>query len=597
MAISYPAIPNFYNPEATMQQTQRGFEAGKDWRDNKNAEAAFGKYLEGLYAQGSQQGQPQTLAALGPQFGAQQAGGVQRAPLSAPMDPATARVDQAFAAQGQGRPELSGNQIAGRFLKTVRDGGVTNPFALAAIASTGKNESGFDPKNAVGTWSDPSQSGQPGTSGGIMSWRGERLAKLQAFAQANGDDPRAPSPETQAKYLLAEDPALIQRLQAARYPQEAQELMNRAWRFAGYDQPGGEAAERMRDAQAYAPQFGAGPSQDALESLSVGQPAPMRQNAPQMAQAAPQGGMQPQSAASILPPREIMAELFKSPGTRPLAIELVKAAQGLSIDANDPMKRLELQIAQEKLRQMLNPQGESFTLGEGQQRFDASGNLLAQGAEKTRPLPAGVQEYEYAKSQGFPGTFQDWEASKKGGMSLTVDPTTGAVSFQQGQNMKPLTEGQSKDTVFATRAEGALPLIDKFGDALTSLPETMAGGVPVVGNYAKSKEFQQAEQAGKEFLQAVLRKDTGAAITAEETSEYGSVYLPRPGDSPELLAQKKVSRQRALDAIKAGMPPQAILAQEKALAKGSGPQPGAVEDGYRFKGGNPGDPANWEPAQ
>jgi hypothetical protein len=27
----------------------------------------------------------------------------------------------------------------------------------------------------------------------------------------------------------------------------------------------------------------------------------------------------------------------------------------------------------------------------------------------------------------------------------------------------------------------------------------------------------------------------------------------------------------------------------------SGPQPGAIEDGYRFKGGNPADPSAWEP--
>ena len=188
--------------------------------------------------------------------------------------------------------------------------------------------------------------------------------------------------------------------------------------------------------------------------------------------------------------------------------------------------------------------------------------------------PSAVQEYEYAKAQGFPGTFQDWEASKKGGMSLQVDPATGQVTFQQGANIKPLTEGQSKDATYSTRAEGALPIIDSMGEALTSLPQSMGAGLPVVGNYTKTKEYQQAEQAGNEFLQALLRKDTGAAITSNEMAEYGSVYLPRPGDGPELLEQKKQSRRRALAAMKAGMTPQAILAQERALiSTGDKPAP------------------------
>lgn len=222
--------------------------------------------------------------------------------------------------------------------------------------------------------------------------------------------------------------------------------------------------------------------------------------------------------------------------------------------------------------EMMPKEGDGFTLGEGQQRFDAMGRPVATGPKKESAKPAGIQEYEYAKQQGFPGTFQDWEASKKGGMSLMVDPSTGAMTFQQGGNIKPLTESQSKDTVFSTRAKGAMVELEKNSGALTSYGDSIVSGAPVIGNALVSEPYQKASQAGKEFLQAILRKDTGAAITKEETTEYGSVYLPQPGDSEGTQAQKKLSRQRAVAALEAGMTPQAILAQEKALLQtGQGP--------------------------
>jgi hypothetical protein len=251
------------------------------------------------------------------------------------------------------------------------------------------------------------------------------------------------------------------------------------------------------------------------------------------------------------------------------------------------------------------PEGRNFILsgklddGEKSSLINAgSGNIYDPKAGKwiTAPnsgqgeMPARVREYEYAKQQGFPGSFNDWLASQKGGMSLQTNPD-GSVTFQQGGNIKPLTEAQSKDTTFAVRAEGALPILDKFGPALTSFPESAAGALPGgVGNYVQSPEYQQAQQAGTEFLQAILRKDTGAAITPQETAEYGKVYLPRPGDSPATLAQKQVSRKRALEALKAGMTPQAIVQQEKALQKAdaagpshAAPQKPVVIDGYTIE--------------
>lgn len=174
---------------------------------------------------------------------------------------------------GPSKPiNMDGNQIYAGFMDTVKAGGVNNPYALAAIAATGKAESGFSPGNANRSWSDPSQSGQAGTAGGIMSWRAERLQNLYNFARAKGEQPGAISPQTQAAFFLQENPALIQRLNSAKSAEEAQRMMNEAWKFAGWDRPGGEAANRLGYANSFLPQFRGRPQQVASLDPSIGMP-------------------------------------------------------------------------------------------------------------------------------------------------------------------------------------------------------------------------------------------------------------------------------------------------------------------------------------
>ncbi|WP_455918758.1 phage tail tip lysozyme [Ensifer canadensis] len=159
----------------------------------------------------------------------------------------------------------SGDVYSG-FMDTVK-GGIANPFGLAAVASTGNAESRFSPGNANRSWSDPSERGAPGTAGGIMSWRGPRLEALYSFAGQKGEKPGAISPQTQAEFFLQEDPNLVAALNNAKSVEEAQQLMNRAWQFAGWNRPGGEAAARMSSANAYLPKFQGQPQSREVASL------------------------------------------------------------------------------------------------------------------------------------------------------------------------------------------------------------------------------------------------------------------------------------------------------------------------------------------
>lgn len=345
----------------------------KERKQERDGNAAFGGLLDTLYspAQPAPQQQGGLAATL---FGGTQGynpGDVTKgAPLAAPTDYASQRVAQAHGDQPQG------NSIFNSFMNTVRQGGLTNPYGLAAVAATGKRESGFTPENSFGAWSDPSQSGQPGTAGGIMSWRADRLENLRQFAAATGDDPQKPSPQTQAKFLIQEDPTLIQKLQAAQSPEEAQQLMNNAWKFAGYDQPGGEAAARIEAARGYAGTFG-------------GQPLPEQEAMPQNAGMPAQGGS---PALTSLPPREVLASLFKSPLTRPLAMEMVKSVRaGQSVEQFKSFERPDGSVWQVDMKT-----GKIDRVAEGQKQNlvnAGDGQLYDPASKSWITAPGGGDDY------------------------------------------------------------------------------------------------------------------------------------------------------------------------------------------------------------
>ena len=229
---------------------------------------------------------------------------------------------------------------------------------------------------------------------------------------------------------------------------------------------------------------------------------------------------------------------------------------------------------------------------------------MDQGAGFRVATPDEAAQYGAAAGQFGPdGRF--YPVNPPSGMSVETGPD-GQLKIVQGPGagaggMK-LTEGQGKDLVYWNRMTGVAPKLNEKDTALSGFGDTVAGAVPLVGNYMTSDDYKSAWQAGQEWLSGVLRKDTGAAITEQEMAIYGKMFLPIPGDGPEQIKQKREARMRAEDGIRLGLGSAEILAKEVEARRATNPppdglQPGAVEDGYRFKGGDPADPNNWEQVQ
>lgn len=230
-----------------------------------------------------------------------------------------------------------------------------------------------------------------------------------------------------------------------------------------------------------------------------------------------------------------------------------------------------------------------------------------EGFSQNPPDDYGRYALEEVNAGRTPLSRLDYAKAKSPSMTVETG-ADGSVRVVQGVGAaggKPLTEGQSKDNVYATRAEGALAKLEPVAEALTSRFDRATDMVPLgMARGLQSDDFQVAKNSGDEFLQAILRKDTGAAITEPEQELYGKTYLPQPGDGPAVIAAKREARARAVEALRSGMSQEQLATVAKANiealrragngAPPQGLQPGVVEDGYRYLGGDPADPNSWQ---
>jgi hypothetical protein len=117
---------------------------------------------------------------------------------------------------------------------------------------------------------------------------------------------------------------------------------------------------------------------------------------------------------------------------------------------------------------------------------------------------------------------------------------------------KPLTEAQGNALGFGIRAREADAIYDKLqasGADVAGGPQRVASSVPFVGNYFTPENLQKANQAKTNFISAVLRKESGAAISAAEFTNEDKKYFPQPGDTPDVIRQKSEARKTAIGVL------------------------------------------------
>jgi hypothetical protein len=134
---------------------------------------------------------------------------------------------------------------------------------------------------------------------------------------------------------------------------------------------------------------------------------------------------------------------------------------------------------------------------------------------------------------------------------VTVQNTAGggAPTPLAGPAKAP-TEDQAKAAGFANRMLQANDVIEKLNFQPTRMGN-IASAIPG-SNFLLPSERQQAEQAQRNFINAILRRESGAAIAPSEFESAAKQYFPQPGDKPEVLEQKRQNRALAIQGLQQG---------------------------------------------
>lgn len=423
-------------------------------------------------------------------------------------------------------------------------------------------------------------------------------------------------------------------------------------RLGGEDTPAGggllDALGQRIMQQQYNPQMGGA----APLNAQVTQPAQQAVEAPQRAMAAPQvsmpqqggGGLlgrlfgggggsrgqsyngtvnwltgkgySPEAASLIAGNKDMLGKVIISSGSPGEASAYQQRAQALIQAGIDPNSA-------EGKRYFLtgnlpsDENGGLVSVGENSSLYDKDSGtwITPPNGGGSRNMTDDIKEYQFAVQSGaFKGSFTDWQ--QKG--IREQDPTFGREKdirdeYTKGQEFKRYSDVRAS---YERVREGAK---DASGAGDISL---VYGFMKLLdpGSVVREGEFATAEQAGGVPTKIVALYNKiidGQRLTPDQRMEFlrnaKNIYGQ---ESKRIVAVNQrytdIAKSYGLDPNRivvapteyddvtlqdlGGVPaPDSNPAQPAPMS--SAPKPGAIENGYRFKGGNPGDPNSWEKVQ
>jgi hypothetical protein len=146
---------------------------------------------------------------------------------------------------------------------------------------------------------------------------------------------------------------------------------------------------------------------------------------------------------------------------------------------------------------------------------------------------------------------------------LSVDLDSGQATpvqmpngVQPNRPAKPVTGAERQTLAFYNRMKDALANIESGdqGQTLEDLIASQGTLGQIQGQFApnmlQNTNQQKYRQSQRAYTEARLRKESGAAIPESEFQNDARTYFVQPGDAPDVVKQKRLSRKTVLEGLR-----------------------------------------------
>lgn len=181
----------------------------------------------------------------------------------------------------------------------------------------------------------------------------------------------------------------------------------------------------------------------------------------------------------------------------------------------------------------------------------ANGEFLIGGADGSLK-PSGQKFYQEPKAprQEPQGTIIRTPGQPPMVVKNGVATTIAGAPVDPDKPDPKVNDSQSAAALYGKRIQQAMMDMDSLERAGFDRASPAAGVRAKLPNVTQSENGQRQEQAERNFINALLRRESGAVISPEEFASAAKQYFPRSGDAPSTKEQKKRNREQAFEGLK-----------------------------------------------